>query len=173
MLKQYREPIIGKYVTLREVKIKDAKFILSLRCDEKKSKFLHKTDSNVEIQKAYIENYFSKNEYYFIVENKNGVPIGTTRIYDITDKTFTIGSWLMSNEAKPQEVIEAEYLCRMLGFDTLNLPLCRFVVSKENKKVVRYHKMVGSKIVDENDMDYFFESTKEEYLNNIRKFLLC
>ena len=38
------ETLIGKYVNLREVTVDDAEFILSLRCDENKSKFLHKTE---------------------------------------------------------------------------------------------------------------------------------
>ena len=32
----------GKFVNIREVEIKNAEFILSLRCDENKSKFLNK-----------------------------------------------------------------------------------------------------------------------------------
>ena len=52
------DKLIGKYVNLREVTVDDADFILSLRCDENKSKFLHKTEYNLENQIAYIKKYF-------------------------------------------------------------------------------------------------------------------
>jgi hypothetical protein len=46
-----------------------------------------------------------------------------------------------------------------------------FDVRKGNKKVLRYHKLTGSKIVGETDLDYLFECTKNEYLKNISKFI--
>ena len=48
------EKLIGKYVNLREVTVDDAEFILSLRCDENKSKFLHKTEYNLENQVKFL-----------------------------------------------------------------------------------------------------------------------
>lgn len=163
--------LIGKYVNLREVNVKDAEFILSLRCNENKSKFLHSTEYDIEKQRKYIEAYFDKNEYYFIAENKEGQTIGTIRIYEITENTFTIGSWLMIDNLKPEEVVESEFLCRMYGFETLKKTLCVYDVRKENKKVIRYHKMVGAKIVGQTELDYLFECTKEDYLKNIEKYL--
>ena len=54
----------GKYVTLREVRLEDAEFILNLRCDEKKAKYLHKTPNDIKKQIEYIKNYFFlKNEW--------------------------------------------------------------------------------------------------------------
>ena len=38
--------IAGKTINLRDVEIADAEFILELRCDENKSKFLHKTQND-------------------------------------------------------------------------------------------------------------------------------
>ena len=61
------QPLEGKYVNLREVRMDDATFILSLRCDPKKSRFLHKTENNLAKQIAYLEHYFTlDNEWYFI-----------------------------------------------------------------------------------------------------------
>ena len=62
------DKLIGKYVSLREVTVDDAEFILSLRCDENKSKFLHKTEYNLENQVAYIKRYFElSDEWYFMI----------------------------------------------------------------------------------------------------------
>ena len=46
-----------------------------------------------------------------------------------------------------------------------------FDVRKENKKVIRFHKMMGAKIVGENDIDYFFECSKADYLKNVNQFI--
>ncbi len=164
--------ISGEYVNLRDVEIEDAEFILSLRCDEKKGKYLHKTENNIEKQQNYIKKYKTlDSEYFFIIENKKHEAIGTYRIYDIQKDSFCIGSWLMVNDADTNEVIEGDYLVRKFGFDTLKTDKLHFDVRKENKKVIRYHKMMGAKVVGETDLDYLFECTKEDYLNNIRKYI--
>ena len=41
------EKLNGKYVNLREVTVDDADFILSLRCNENKSRFLHNPEVNL------------------------------------------------------------------------------------------------------------------------------
>lgn len=162
-----KEILQGKYVNLREVAVDDAEFILKLRCDEKKSRFLHKTEYNVEKQVEYIKNYLKKdNEWYFIIENKEHKPLGTVRIYDVEGDKYTGGSWLMSDEATAQQVLEGDMLMKKYSFDVLGFNKNCFDVRKENKKVVRFHKICGAKIVDENDIDYFFELTKENFETN-------
>lgn len=164
--------IFGKNVNVRDVEIDDADFILSLRCDDKKSKYLHKTEYNIQKQQDYIKHYKTlDNEWYFIIEDKNCKPIGTYRIYDLRKDSFCIGSWLMVETATPEQVIEGEYLVKMFAFEKTGFDKFHFDVRKENKKVIRFHKMLGAKIVDENDIDYFFECTKEDYLKNVEKFI--
>lgn len=164
--------IYGKYVNLRDVEIKDAEFILSLRCDENKAKYLNKTEYNIKKQQEYISHYKTlDNEWYFIIENKESKPIGTYRIYNLKEDSFSIGSWLMVNGVSVFEMLEGEYLAKSFAFKTTGFNKFHFEVRKENKKVIRFHKMLGAKIVGENDIDYFFECTKEDYLKNIRKFI--
>lgn len=161
-----QEKLVGKYVTLREVTVEDVEFILSLRCDAKKSRFLHKTDYNIEEQKNYLKHYFDiKNEWYFISLNKLGKRIGTYRIYDIQKNSFCIGSWLMIEGVKPEESFETDYLVRMYGFDVLGFDKIHFDVRKENKKVWRYHEMFGAVRTGETSLDYLFECNKEDYIN--------
>lgn len=159
------EKLIGKYVKLREVTVDDADFILSLRCDENKSKFLHKTEYNLENQIAYIKKYFEiPNEWYFIIENKEGKKIGTYRIYDVQGDSFCIGSWLMIDGVSPAESFESDWILRMYGFDVLGFKKIHFDVRKGNKKVIAYHKMVGARITGETELDWLWEITREEYV---------
>ncbi len=162
-----QEKLQGKFVNLREVTIKDAEFILKLRCDDKKSRFIHKTEYNIAKQVEYLNNYLKKdNEWYFIIENKEHTPIGTTRIYDVEGDKYTGGSWLMIDKATAQETLEGDLLMKSYSFDVLGFSKDCFDVRKENRKVVRFHQICGSKIVGENDIDYFFEYTKEDFEKN-------
>ena len=161
------EALKGKFVNLREVTTDDAEFILKLRCDEKKSRFLHKTEYNVEKQVEYIKNYLKKdNEWYFIIENKEYKPLGTVRIYDVEGDKYTGGSWLMIDGASPKETIEGDLLLKEYSFNVLNFSKNIFQVSKGNNKVIRYHKICGAEILSENDLEYNFLLTKEMYIKN-------
>lgn len=165
-----QETLQGRFVNLREITVNDAKFVLDLRCDEKKSKYLNKTEYNLEKQIDYINNYLKKDdEWYFIIENKKHEPLGTTRIYNVQGKTFTGGSWLMIDGASPQEVLEGSLLSRDYAFNILGFEKDSYDVRKGNKKVIRFHKICGARIVDENEVDYFFEYTKEDFRNNKEK----
>ncbi|MGM9994305.1 MAG: GNAT family N-acetyltransferase [Candidatus Avigastranaerophilus sp.] len=169
MVKNFRE---GKFVNIRDIEEKDAEFVLSLRCDKKKSQFLHKTDPDIQKQINYIRHYKTlDNEWYFIIENKEGKPIGTYRIYDLRQDSFCIGSWLMTDNSSLNEVIEGEYLSKIFAFETTGFNKFHFDVRKNNKKVMRFHKLMGAKIVSEDEIDYFFECTKEDYLRNVRSYL--
>lgn len=165
--------IKGKFVNIREVDINDAKFILSLRCNNKKSKYLHKTEYNLQKQIDYIKKYQTLNdEWYFIIESKKNKPIGTYRIYDLKQDSFCIGSWLMKDNCTPFEMMEGEYLCKNYAFEQTGFEKFHFDVRKDNKKVIKYHKMMGAQVVAENELDYLFECSKEDYLKNIKKYLI-
>ena len=84
-------------------------------------------------------------------------------MYDIKGDCYTGGSWLLIPGATPQEALESVLLLKDFAFDVATFNLEKFDVRKSNKKVVRFHKICGAKIVDENDIDCFFELTKEEF----------
>ena len=162
----------GKYTNIRFVRVEDAEFILSLRCNEKKAQFLNKTEYNIEKQKEYIKNCLNKdNEWYMIIENKKNKPIGTYRIYDLRKDSFCIGSWLMVDGCSSLEMIEGEFLVKKYAFNKTGFKKFHFDVRKNNKKVIRYHKMMGAKQVGETEQDYLFECTEKDYLEKISKFL--
>ena len=159
------EMLQGNYVNLREVTLDDAAFILSLRTNPKKSQFLHVTGNNLQKQIDYLKHYFTlEKEWYFIIENKYHCPLGTIRIYNVKNTCFTGGSWIMIDDATPKESIEGDLLLKQYAFEVLGFTESIFDVRKKNIKVVRYHKMCGAEIIDENDSDYIFKSTRVKYL---------
>lgn len=174
MIKNHHDfkPIEGKYVNLREVEVEDAAFILKLRTTGKAAQFLHKTENNLEKQIAYIKNYLTlENEWYFIVERKDGTPLGTDSIYNVHGDEFIGGRWVMSDTSLPEEVLEGSLLCWNYAFNILNLQKDNYDVRKANKKVLRYHQMWEAIKTGEDDLDCFFTMTKEIFNNNKQRFI--
>ena len=157
--------IAGKSINLRDVEIADAEFILALRCDSQKARFLHKTDNDLAKQIAYIQSYKAKqNEWYFIIESKGGERLGTVRIYDVVDNDdFCWGSWIVKNGAPINVAIESVLLVYEYAFYALGFTKAHFDVRKDNVKVRAFHKRFGAKEVGESDKDVFYRFFREEY----------
>jgi hypothetical protein len=52
--------------------------------------------------------------------------------------------------------------------------MSHFAVKKENERVVAFHKRFGADIVDEDELNYYFQIDKENYIrirNRYRKYL--
>ena len=76
-------------------------FILQLRNDPVKGKYLSSTSSDLELQIAWLEKYAIDNsQIYFIIEDKNGERFGTIRLYDVKENSFCWGSWIL-REGRP------------------------------------------------------------------------
>lgn len=157
--------IAGKSINLRDVEISDAEFILTLRCDSQKAKFLHKTENDLAKQIAYIQSYKAKeDEWYFIIESKGGERLGTVRIYDVVDNDdFCWGSWIVKNGAPANVAIESVLLVYEYAFYTLGFTKAHFDVRKDNVKVRAFHKRFGAREVGENDKDVFYRFFREDY----------
>ncbi|MFR1671743.1 MAG: GNAT family N-acetyltransferase [Candidatus Gastranaerophilaceae bacterium] len=158
--------IAGKSINLRDVEIDDAEFILGLRCNEEKSKFLHKTDNSLDEQIKYIENYKNKNnEWYFIIESKDHERLGTIRIYDVQGDDFCWGSWLVKDGAPVTTGVASAVLLYEYAFYELGFNKVHFDVRKENLRVREFHKRFGAKCVREDDIDAFYFYSKADYEN--------
>lgn len=184
------KPIEGKYVNLREAEIEDSEFILSLRTDPKKSRFINKTDSDLQKQIEYMKRYKTfSDEWYFIVENKKGVSIGTQRIYlypklaecwinqeDPSKGFYGPGSWLLKDGTSPMESIESDYLVKKFFFETLNFSVHPMMIHESNKTVLSFHQKWGAKIFGYDDASnhHLLNLTKDDFEQNkgyFEKFL--
>lgn len=172
------QKLIGKNINLRLVEIKDAEFILNLRLE--KGEFLSTTNSNLEEQKKWLQSYKkreeNREEYYFIIENKECLEAGTIRIYDFIDKeSFCWGSWIIKNNSPYYFAIESALMIYNLAFEKLKFKNCHFDVRKKNLSVLNFHKKFGAKIIKEDELDYFFNFSVDDYqISKIKykKFLI-
>lgn len=159
--------ITGKNINLRTVEITDAEFIFEMRQNENKTKYLSKVAGTVESQKEWIKNYKQREngqqEFYFVIESKNGDDLGLVRMYDFTNDSFCWGSWLIREDAPNSTAIESALQIYEFGFYKLKFERSHFDVRKGNDKVIAFHQRFGAKIVDEDELNYFFNFEKNNY----------
>jgi RimJ/RimL family protein N-acetyltransferase len=161
-------------ITARLVTERDTDYILSLRTNKSLTRFIHQTANDREKHLEWFHRYKQREsearDYYFIYE-KNGVPVGLNRIYNIFEYYGTIGSWLC-NPDNPMEVSMATYFMMLdILFEVLDLDLTIFDVRKANKHVWKLHEQLGAKEVGESDIDYYFVMAKPDYLVRRDKFI--
>lgn len=169
----YPDCIVGHFSKLRYVKLDDAKQILKLRLDENLNRYINKVDNDVEKQRCWID-YHQKLEgdYYFVIEDINNNLVGTVSIYNISENEGELGRWV----SKANSIINLEsiILAYDFAFDILKLDKIWMYVIKDNTKVVKFHKVFGSKCLGENLIKYKpFEMiefcTDKELYKDIRK----
>ena len=68
--------ILGKNIQLRTAEISDAEFILELRTQTEKTKYLSQVENDLAKQQAWLKSYKQKEqndeEYYFVIESQTG-----------------------------------------------------------------------------------------------------
>lgn len=161
----------GKSIFLREVTVEDAQFILDLRTDEDKGRHLSATTGDVEAQRAFIRKYQqSTTDFYFIISDWTGQAQGTIRIYDIQGDSFCWGSWIMARGAPASAALESALLIYDFAFFSLHYARSHFDVRKQNERVVDFHKRFGAQIVSEDELNYYFRYSREDYLRTREKY---
>ena len=159
--------IYGKNINMRTVTTEDAEFIYNMRQNQNKTKYLSRVTGTVESQKEWIKNYKQreeeKKEFYFVIESKDKRKLGLVRMYDFQDDSFCWGSWLIKEDAPKTTAIESALQIYEFGFYNLGFEKSHFDVRKGNDKVIAFHQRFGAKIVDEDELDYFFNFEKSDY----------
>ena len=84
--------LIGHQLVLRNADARDAAFIVRLRTDAQKKRFISPTSPEVAQQTAWLTRYaHQSDDAYFVAEDFNGHPVGTIRLYDAVDDSFCFG----------------------------------------------------------------------------------
>ena len=135
----------GPAFRLRPVRLDDAPFILELRTDPVRSRYLHRVPNDLGVQHRWLEAYFERaGDYYFIIESSTtGQPEGTIGIYNLDSgwRTAEWGRWIV--RAGSLAAIESVCLVYRAGFERLDLAsmYCRTIV--ENQHALAFHDSFG------------------------------
>jgi RimJ/RimL family protein N-acetyltransferase len=163
---------ITSTITLRLADIDDAAFILSLREDPTLNQHLSPVSGGLDGQKQWLEQYKKREqagqEYYFILINKEGTPVGTTRIYNIKGDDCEVGSSILTVDAPPSSAIEGTLNCWDIIFSQLKLKTFHCQVTLGNKKAYRFHQHLGSTEINRDEENIYFIVTPE-HLARLKK----
>ena len=175
MHKENSISIIDRYgIRLRPVDINDAEFIIKLRNNVAINKHISPTSDKLSDQIEWIKGYKEREkkglEYYFLTE-VNGERFGTTRLSELNNEIFELGSWVFSKESPSGVSIKADILTKEVGFDYLGFEFCKFNVRKANTNVLKYHLHYNPIIVDEDELNIYFNLSKTSFNINKTRFL--
>ncbi len=162
--------ITGKNIILRNAHPDDAGFIVKIRTDAKKGRFISSTSSDVEKQRQWLESYLkSTGQAYFVITDIEGRSIGTVRLYDQQGDSFCWGSWVIEDSAQPNAAIESALLVYYYGLK-IGFTASHFDVRKGNHSVIKFHERFGAKITGKTELDILFEIKKENIEKSLTKY---
>jgi RimJ/RimL family protein N-acetyltransferase len=165
----------GKAIRFKDVRIEDAEFILALRLDETKNKYLSPVDHSLESQREWIRRYQeSDNQAYFVICDNQNNPLGTVRIYDPLGESFSWGSWILRSGAPATAAIESSLMVYRLATEHWGFRAAHFQVDKQNAAVLRFHERFGAIRCGESGNSILFQielSTIQHAIQRHAKFL--
>lgn len=150
-------------LSYRFVQEEDAEFILRLRTNEKLSRFVHSTPNDLGLQCDYIRGYMQREQegkdYYFIFFYEYD-PVGVARIYNVTEESFTFGSWLFKEGLPFWVSCAGAIIAREFAFETLgkSKEVEADGTHEDNKGVISFSRMLGM------NFDSFKMDVKGKYL---------
>lgn len=158
---------IAKYgIKCRLATEEDSAFIISLRTNDKLSKYLHHTDDDLEKQKEWMRNYELRRavgEDYYFLYTFNDKPFAVNRISNITNISATGGSWLCVPGTYPEVSIASLILMRDIIFEVLEKDFDLFDVQVGNTQVRKLHLKMGAKKIGETGNQENFSLSKIDY----------
>jgi RimJ/RimL family protein N-acetyltransferase len=172
----FRKPskVIGSSVVFRNAVGDDAQFILNLRTNPDKGKFLSKTSADLGAQVDWLDRYSTDpDQVYFIIENLSGERFGTVRLYDQKADSFCWGSWILSEGRPGGFAVESALMVYEFAL-ALGFVRAHFDVRRGNESVWQFHERFGAVRVRETDEDFFYEISLDAInasLERYRKFL--
>jgi hypothetical protein len=164
------DKLIGNKLIFENATINDAEFILSLRRDKIKGKFLSYTENDLEQQIRWLEAYSKDNsQIYFIIKDLESNKVGTVRLYDQQGNSFCWGSWIVRDGSPIYYSIESAlmvyFFAKSLGFTESH-----FDVRKENVSVWKFHERFGAERYKQTEKDFFYKIGLIAINNSINKY---
>jgi hypothetical protein len=159
----------------RLVKEEDAEFIIMIRTNQRLSRFIHATQKDINKQKEWIKGYKEREkigkEYYYIFEDKGGISLGVSRIYNICKNEFTHGSWVFSPTAQVGCAVLGDVIVREIGFELLSLEKDFFDVRKKNIIVLKYNMGYNPSIIKEDELNIYFQLDYQNFKKGRQKYV--
>lgn len=137
--------LLGKSVSLRAATPEDAEFVLALRTDAAKTRFLNPVQDDLQAQRDWLDrSYADPWELYCVICDPQGTALGLVRLYDPQGDSICWGSWLMRDDAPATAAIEAALLVYLHALER-GYQRSHFDVRIGNDSVLRFHEAFGAR----------------------------
>lgn len=161
---------LNKYgIYVRLVDESDAEFIISQR-NEYRARFLNSVSSDIDNQKKWLNEYKKREhagiDYYFIYY-LNGKPVGLNRIYNIQKDSFIGGSFVFDPKCDFEIPIFATLIQMFIGFEILDKSIYFGNIHINNKKALKFNRLIGADLIYENNDEYFVVLSKKSFANSL------
>ena len=167
---------------VRLVNENDAEFIISLRSDPSKTKYMITLTDEIENQIRWIREYKKREkerlDFYFLYSNVRGEPIGLNRLshIDYNAKSGKASSWIAIEGLKYEPIIMV-LLGNELAFNVIGVDTTWGELHKDNISAYKVLKLFGYKLKDVGTeyykssllkSDFITASEKSNILNRIK-----
>ena len=129
----------------------DAGFILSLRRDPVKARFISPTPDDIEAQRDWIA---SDPDIYLVFETDR--PIGTARLYEPRGMGHTWGSWILTPDRPSGSALHSALMVYLLSSE-LGFNFASFSIKKPNEQCWAFLETLGAKLVGETDDSFLYQ----------------
>ena len=165
----------GPNLTLRLIEPEDAAYVHSLRSNPAYNTPLSTVTGTVDDQRAWIEDYKPREaqgqEFYYVIERKDGARCGLVRLYDIEAESFTWGSWILDENKPPKAALESAVLICAIGFDGLACDRAVFEVLSDNSHTLLFHRRFGANETGSDELYVYFDYTRTHFEADRANFL--
>lgn len=157
----------GPNLTLRLIQPGDAAYVHCLRSNSAYNTHLSKVTGTVDDQLAWIQDYKYREalgqEFYYVIERKDGTRCGLVRLYDIEAESFTWGSWILDENKTRKAALESTLLIYQIGFAGLECARAVFDVRNDNIHTLAFHRRFGAHEVASNELNVYFNYERSQF----------
>lgn len=160
----------GHKLAFRDAVADDAAFIVALRTNEQKARYISQTSPDVAQQRLWLDNYAQDDrQVYFIIENNAQEPLGTVRLYDRQGDSFCWGSWILQAGAPSSSAIESALMVYHYAL-ALGFRQAHFEVRKANESVWKFHERFGAIKNAETAEDFYYTIAAADIANSLDRY---
>lgn len=164
----------GKSIVLRAATPEDAEFVLALRSDPAKTRFLQPVQAELQAQRDWLaRSYADPQQLYCVICAPDGERLGLVRLYDPQGDSFCWGSWLIQDGAPHTTAIESALLVYRHALQ-LGYQRSHFDVRIGNHSVIRFHTAFGARDTRRTATDLYFTIDRQAIdaaLHRFRRYL--
>lgn len=157
----------GLRLNLRLIQVEDAEYVHQLRTDPIYNNYLSEVYGSSAVQRTWIEAYKAREaelrELYYVIERPDGTRCGVVRLYEISERSFTWGSWILDHNKTPKAALESALLVYVSAFERLGLADAQFDVRRDNEGTLAFHRRFGAVETHETDRDIYFTYTRGQF----------